>query len=267
MKHLFYLLLTVFFVLTLAACSQQKTETQEPKTEEEQDLQPVSWSYTGEAGPQSWGELDEEYAACVNGSEQSPINIDFSQAKIGETLVNIDTHYEPASFSFVNDGHTIQVNNSSKKNKMILEETEYRLIQFHFHTPSEHQFNGIQYPMELHLVHQNGKDELAVLGVRIQEGNVNENLQPIWDVLPKEKTEEEVAVNESINLQPLLPQTKSFVHYEGSLTTPPCTEDVKWFVLEQPIDMSKEQIEAFRQIFPDNHRPVQPINEREIMKN
>ena len=274
MKRLVNSLLAVFFTSILMACSQQETETNEPeeatvteaKEQEEQELQTAYWSYTGEAGPESWGHLDESYAACVNGSEQSPINIEASQVKADGGMEDVDTQYEPTTFSVMNNGHTIQANTVSENNKMILGEAEYRLVQFHFHTPSEHQFNGQPYAMELHLVHQNENSQLAVLGLMIQEGKKNENLQAVWDMLPKEKTEQDLPIGEPINLEALLPEADSFFHYDGSLTTPPCTEDVKWVVFEQPIEMSKEQIEAFQQIFPANHRPVQPLNEREIIQ-
>ena len=274
MKRLVNSLLAVFFTSILMACSQQETETNEPeeatvteaKKQEEQELQTAYWSYTGEEGPESWGHLDESYAACVNGSEQSPINIEASQVKADGEMEDVDTQYEPTTFSVMNNGHTIQANTVSENNKMILGEAEYRLVQFHFHTPSEHQFNGQPYAMELHLVHQNENSQLAVLGLMIQEGKKNENLQAVWDMLPKEKTEQDLPIGEPINLEALLPEADSFFHYDGSLTTPPCTEDVKWVVFEQPIEMSKEQIEAFQQIFPANHRPVQPLNEREIIQ-
>lgn len=274
MKRLVNALLAVFSTSILMACSQQATETNEveeatvteAKKEEKQELQTAYWSYTGEEGPESWGHLDGSYAACVNGSEQSPINIEASQVKADGAMEDVDPQYEPTTFSVMNNGHTIQANTVSENNKMILGEAEYRLVQFHFHTPSEHQFNGQPYAMELHLVHQNENSQLAVLGVMIQEGEKNEDLQSVWDMLPKEKTEQDLPISEPINLEALLPEVDTFFHYDGSLTTPPCTEDVKWVVFEQPIEMSKEQIEAFQQIFPANHRPVQPLNEREIIQ-
>lgn len=276
MKYLGYLLTSLLFSSILIACSPQNTETTKPaqeaesvteKKKEEHDIQPAPWSYTEEEGPESWGSLDQVYAACINGSEQSPINIEFSHVKPNEEAGDIAVQYEPAKFSLINNGHTVQVNNTSENNKIILEEIEYPLVQFHFHTPSEHQFNGRQYAMELHLVHQNEQGELAVLGLMIQEGSTNAGLQSVWKMLPDKKTEEEIEISDPIDLQSLLPQPQTFVYYNGSLTTPPCTEEVEWFVFEKPIEMSKEQIEAFQQIFPDNHRPVQPLNERELMKN
>ena len=272
MKLKLHLICTAFLSAALVACSPQATKTVEPNIEivsqgEEHDLQAASWSYTGDTGPESWGELDQKYASCVNGSEQSPINIEFSQGEIKEMAGSLEVLYEPASFSVTNNGHTIQVDNASENNKINLDGTDYRLIQFHFHTPSEHQFNGQQYPLELHLVHQNDNDQLAVLGVMIQEGVENESLRSIWAALPEQKTTNTNFINENINLQDLLPKQPTLFYYDGSLTTPPCTEKVKWVLLEQPIEMSKEQIEVFQEIIPHNSRPVQPLNEREINKN
>jgi carbonic anhydrase len=182
-------------------------------------------------------------------------------------LENIQIQYKPTPFSLVNNGHTVQANASTPANSIVVEGKEYKLAQFHFHTPSEHQFNGEHYDMELHLVHQDANGKLAVLGVMIQEGKQNEKLASVWEALPQEETENDVSVDEPVDLQALLPADQTSFHYNGSLTTPPCSEGVKWIVFEQPMEMSKEQIQAFQQIFPDNHRPVQPLNEREIIKN
>ena len=276
MKKVIHLLSAAILVSALAACSQHAPKTVEPETKtvsvteeqaQEHDLQSTAWSYEGATGPGSWGELDQQYAACVNGSEQSPINIELSEAETNKTIEEVNIQYEPTTFSVINNGHTIQANTASVTNKIILDETEYQLVQFHFHTPSEHQFNGQPYEMELHLVHQNESGELAVLGVMIQEGNMNEYLQPVWAALQEEITEEDISLSEPVQLQTLLPKDPTFLHYNGSLTTPPCTEEVEWIILEQPIELSQEQIQVFQQIFPDNHRPIQPLNEREVIRN
>ncbi|MDI7740612.1 carbonic anhydrase family protein [Lysinibacillus fusiformis] len=276
MKKVIHLLSAAILASALAACSQHAPKTVEPETKtvsvteeqaQEHDLQSTAWSYEGATGPESWGELDEQYAACVNGSEQSPINIELSEAETNKTIEEVNIQYEPTTFSVINNGHTIQANTASVTNKIILDETEYQLVQFHFHTPSEHQFNGQPYEMELHLVHQNESGELAVLGVMIQEGSMNEYLQPVWAALQEEITEEDISLSEPVQLQTLLPKDQTFLHYNGSLTTPPCTEEVEWIILEQPIELSQEQIQVFQQIFPDNHRPIQPLNEREVIRN
>ncbi|MDS9473153.1 carbonic anhydrase [Sporosarcina pasteurii] len=259
--------------LLLGACSEQTTETTEPEKEEvahiieneETDVTSTAqWAYDADIGPDHWGELDNSYGACMNGSEQSPINIESTQVKTSEELENIDIQYESTQFSIMNTGHAVQANPATTNNSILVEGKEYTLAQFHFHTPSEHQLNSQYFDMELHLVHQDANGDLAVLGVMIQEGEENEALASIWGVLPENETEEDVDVEEAIDLQALLPSNQKSFHYNGSLTTPPCAEAVKWIVFEEPIEMSKEQIQAYQEIFPDNQRPVQPLNDREI---
>ncbi|KAB2334489.1 carbonic anhydrase family protein [Cytobacillus depressus] len=277
-KNLVYPFLVVSLSFLLGACSEQTKETTTPKKEEVTNMKEneatelnntptASWSYEEETGPDHWGELDLSYSACIKGSEQSPVNIEFSQVKTSEKLESIEIKYQPTPFSIVNNGHTVQANAATPSNSIVVEGKEYQLVQFHFHTPSEHQFNGQHLDMELHLVHQDTNGELAVLGVLIQEGKENEKLASVWDVLPKDETEKDILINEPVDLQALLPSDQASFYYNGSLTTPPCTEKVKWIVFEKPIEMSKEQIQAFQQIFPDNHRPVQSLVEREIFKD
>ncbi|OLS37162.1 carbonic anhydrase [Alkalihalophilus pseudofirmus] len=267
--------LLVAACLALAACAEQTetepaetapttTDSPEPSEEsqEESTEELTEWSYDGESGPEHWGHLHASYSACVDGSEQSPINIDLAEMEESQQIEEIDIQYEPASFSLVNNGHTIQKNAVDENNAITLDGQEYQLVQFHFHTPSEHQFNGEHFDMELHLVHQDINGNLAVLGVMIEEGAENEELAPAWGELPEEETENDIALEEPINLQNLLPEDQSSFHYNGSLTTPPCTEEVKWIVFKEPIQKSAEQIQAFQEIYEENHRPVQPLNER-----
>lgn len=224
------------------------------------------WSYEESTGPNYWGELAASNAACAKGSEQSPINIVSSQVKQEKRLGGKQMYYMPTTFTLHNNGHTIQVNATTENNSIVVAGKQYMLAHFHFHTPSEHQFNGQNYDLEIHFVHKDESGNLAVLGVMIQEGKKNQALATIWDSLPNKKNENDGAEKFQIHLPALLPQNQLSFHYDGSLTTPPCTEEVKWIVFEQPIEMSKDQIKAFQQIFKDNHRPVQPLNEREIIK-
>ncbi|MFS0577066.1 carbonic anhydrase family protein [Sporosarcina sp. 179-K 3D1 HS] len=278
-KNLMYPFLILLLSFVLGACSEQTKEATISQNEEgtdtveeveeatESNVTPTpQWSYEEETGPEHWGELDPSYSVCIKGNEQSPINIETSQVKTSEKLESLDIQYEPTDFSIVHNGHAIQANPAIQNNSIVVEGKEYKLAQFHFHTPSEHQFNGENLDMELHLVHQDGNGELAVLGIMIQEGEENEALASIWGALPKSETEEEVTIEEPVDLQALLPADQTSYFYEGSLTTPPCSEEVQWIVFENPIEMSKEQIQAYRQIFPGNQRPVQGLNEREIIK-
>ncbi|RBW68471.1 carbonic anhydrase [Bacillus taeanensis] len=273
------LFFTLLLCILLAACSQENQESEsttapaettanaptheEDKTPEQQD---VHWSYEGETGPEHWGELHPDYALCTNGTEQSPINIDTSELQASELLDDMTIHYEPTTFTVINNGHTIQANAAEMNNSILIGEKEYQLAQFHFHTPSEHQFNDKHFEMELHFVHKNDEGKLAVLGVMIKEGKENKPLQQLWEQMPTETTTEGKKLDQSVDILNILPENKTTFQYSGSLTTPPCSEGVKWLVLEQPIEMSKEQIEAFQNIFPHNNRPIQPLNEREVLK-
>ena len=253
-------LITLSFLL--GACTEQTLPQQNEATEVNSTL-PHPWSYEGQTGPEHWGLLDPTYATCSEGKEQSPININTSQVTESITK-DIKIHYRPTKITVKNDGHTIVVNTKNKNNHVQIGENTYILEQFHFHTPSEHQLNGMHDPMELHLVHKDKNGKITVIGILIEEGKENNILNSIWTVLPKEQTE--LQVLEPIDIKQMLPENEPSFLYQGSLTTPPCTEGVKWIVFEQPIEMSKEQIEKFQKIFPDNHRPVQPLNERSIYK-
>ncbi len=131
-----------------------QTKMLRKEEEESNDVHTAHWSYEGETGPEHWGDINPDYAACTNGKEQSPINIETSQVIDDEKLEDLDINYKPTGFSLSNNGHTIQANPSTKDNSLVVDNKEYKLAQFHFHTPSEHQFNGQNFDMELHLVHK-----------------------------------------------------------------------------------------------------------------
>ncbi len=267
-RKIIYPILLTCLLLSLAACSSEKADVpKEEKVQEEKQItvvQPAHWSYEGETGPEYWGDLDPTNAICTNGGKQSPINIEVAKTEKANEVEELKFNYASTSFTLANNGHTIQGNPSAIDNSIVVDGEEYKLAQFHFHTPSEHQFNGQSFDMELHLVHKSANNELSVIGLMINEGAANSALEQAWKVLPKEVTTEDVKVTDAIELMGLLPENKQTFRYEGSLTTPPCSEEVEWIILEQPIEMSKEQIELFRHVFEDNHRPVQPLNDREV---
>ncbi|MDR7002162.1 carbonic anhydrase family protein [Neobacillus niacini] len=266
-NKLFYKFLAVSLSIPLCACSVQTQDTTEPKEEKasrEENKHSTQWSYEGETSPKNWGKIDTLNSQCVNGKEQSPINIEISKVQPNQALDDVKITYQPTVFTFENNGHTVQANTIELNNSIVVEGTEYKLAQFHFHQPSEHQFNRKNFEMEIHLVHQDKNNRLAVLGIMIKEGSKNKSLAEIWGKLPKEETKEGIKLIQPIDLTSLLPKSQKSFRYNGSLTTPPCSEKVKWVVLEQPIEMSKAQIDAYRKIFPDNHRPVQPLNERDV---
>jgi carbonic anhydrase len=222
---------------------------------------PAHWTYEGEEGPEFWGELDANYAACSSGHAQSPIDLIGVQ---GVDLTAIVFNYNPSALNIFNNGHTIQVNYDAGSS-ITYNETEYSLIQFHFHHPSEHTVNGESFPMELHLVHADAKGNLAVVGILLRQGEAdNAGLADVFANLPPEKSDPQ-PTELSVNAGDLLPQSRLYDTYTGSLTTPPCTQGVRWLVLTEPVEVSEAQLESFAAIFEMNARPVQPLNNRDLL--
>lgn len=228
------------------------------------------WNYVGATGPARWGHLNPDWAPCADGTSQSPIDID-------PTLLADrpapGTPLQPAELRIVhrghvtgeiNNGHTIQVNEAGG-DTLFLGDEAYTLQQFHFHAPSEHTVGKKGFAMEMHLVHQSAEGKLAVLGVFIEEGAPNAAFDPIWKHLPKEQGVEERLENVTLDVERLLPTDWSSYRYEGSLTTPPCSEGVAWIVMANPIQLSARQLETFRNLVYLNNRPIQPLNGRTVV--
>lgn len=222
------------------------------------------WGYDGSNGAQAWGDLEPGFAACKLGKFQSPIDIRDQEAKKAP-LPPIRFGYAAAPAEVVNNGHTIQVNLPAG-GTVGLADGEYKLLQFHFHTPSEEKINGKPYPMVAHLVHQDATGKLAVVAVLMKEGKDNAALKPVFDKLPGKEGDKR-ALPSTLNLTGLLPAARAYYRFKGSLTTPPCSEDVSWQVLKQPVEISKAQLDAFRKLYPMNARPTQPLNGRTVEQN
>ncbi|MFA6444668.1 MAG: carbonic anhydrase family protein, partial [Sterolibacterium sp.] len=220
----------------------------------------VHWTYDGNEGPKNWGKLSPDYQACGTGKEQSPIDIVDGQAA---SLPGIGIEYPQTGLSIVNNGHTIQINYGAEGGAS-LGGKPYRLAQFHFHTPSEHTVNGKPLAMEAHLVHKDAAGQLAVIGLFYKEGRANAFLDKFWKVMPKAPGPERSIGDITLRVAEMLPKDKSHYHYNGSLTTPPCSEGVKWYVLKKPLEASREQIRNFSALFVHNERPVQPLGARTI---
>ncbi|MBM3532237.1 MAG: carbonate dehydratase [Alphaproteobacteria bacterium] len=220
----------------------------------------VHWTYEGERGPPAWGKLSPEFQACSNGREQTPIDLkDAIRAEPGL----LSYAYKRMPVRALNNGHTIQINCPAGSQAQIAGQT-FELLQYHFHHPSEHVLAGQRFQLELHLVHRNKAGELAVIGVFIRAGQANQTLQSIWSVMPTRPGPEKWT-SVSVNPDRLLPANSTYFRYYGSLTTPPCSEGVLWTVYREPIEASEAQIRQFAQIFPNNARPVQPLNRRFLL--
>ena len=221
------------------------------------------WGYTGQAGPEHWGELTQAFTACKTGTRQSPIDINVTQL-LPANLGDIRFDYQSISPEVVNNGHTIQVN-YTEGSSFSVANRQFELAQFHFHTPSENTVNGKAYDMEMHLVHKNTSGELAVVGVFFKQGKQNAELDKLWRHLPEHSGEKHMLSDTSLSAANLLPKNRSYAHFNGSLTTPPCSEGVNWFVVNEPLEASAEQITRISRIIGNNARPVQQLNNRFVL--
>lgn len=216
------------------------------------------WSYEGESGPAHWGD---NFPTCASGTQQSPIDIKGPFEKASQEIV---LNYRPVTLRLLNNGHTIQVNTQGA-GSMSVGGVSYELLQFHFHKPSEEAVNGKHSAMVAHFVHKSADGKLAVIGLLLNEGSDNAVLKPIWAKAPRQEAPEVEIPESTINPSAFFPKKLSFYSYSGSLTTPPCTEGVTFYILRTPGQMSKEQLEAFP--FKLNARPVQALNGRKILAN
>jgi carbonic anhydrase len=220
------------------------------------------WSYAGETGPQAWSKINPDFGTCGKGNRQSPINIDEAMTLKGpaETL---QFNYQPSNGTVINNGHTIQVDVQGD-NWLTVRGTEFKLLQFHFHHPSEERVNSRGSAMVAHLVHKSAAGQLAVLAVLLDPGELNTLINTVWTYMPLDKGDSVRMPKDLLNLNELLPADQRYYQFMGSLTTPPCTEGVLWMVLKQPTAIAREQIKLFSQLFPNNARPVQPTNGRAV---
>ncbi|MDH5528218.1 MAG: carbonic anhydrase family protein [Nitrospirota bacterium] len=218
------------------------------------------WGYTGEGGPSHWGDLDDKYHMCKAGNSQSPIDIGAETPHQDATPLNMS--YKPTNVRVVNNGHTIQANYDAGST-LTVDGKVYNLLQFHFHSPSEHTYKGKPYPLEAHLVHKADDGSLAVVGVLIRKGRKNAFLEQIWNQMPTMVNHEMGSGTQ--NVADFLPSTDAYWHYSGSLTTPPCSEGVKWFVMDKSTTASPDQIDKFLGLIHENARPVQPLNDRAVV--
>ena len=222
----------------------------------------VHWSYQGENGPLAWAQLKPDFHLCAAGKRQSPINIEDS-ASLKGPAEPITFSYEQSGASVFNNGHTIQVDVLGD-NRIIVRGSEYKLVQFHFHNPSEERVNSQGFAMVAHLVHRNAEGQLAVVAVLLEPGAANPLIDKVWTYMPLDTGDRVRMPTNALELAQLLPKDQRYYQFMGSLTTPPCSEGVLWMVLKQPVTLSREQLRLFAQLFPNNARPVQAMNGRAV---
>ena len=223
---------------------------------------PSHWSYEGSTGAENWGNMKPEFALCKSGTQQSPININEAYA---QNLDRLQFFYQPSKLNIQNNGHTIQLNYDGGS-FLEVGKDRYQLLQFHFQTPSEEAIGGKRYPMVAHLVHKNEAGQLAVVALLINQGKADNPLfTQFWENLPSEHNETKIKDDIKYNVASLLPGNSSYWTFMGSLTTPPCSEGVRWFVLKEPLNISAKQISRFKREFSMNARPLQPLFERAVL--
>lgn len=223
------------------------------------------WSYQGKTGPLMWGKLDPAYKACSQGHEQSPLDI--RGAHLNKSLQPIEFHYMAGPVTLENTGHTIQVH-VNPGSYIVVDGVRYDLQQYHFHHPAEEAVKGKLADMNVHLVHKSADGKLAVIAVRLTEerGDPNATLATLWEHMPTTAGQTE-KVPGMVNPGGLLPGDRGYWTYTGSLTAPPCTEGVRWFVFEQDLSISRDQLRRFAAVYPLNSRGLQDPHGRKIEAN
>ncbi len=250
-------------LLGLVFSAQAKDETHKTIHKgNETKHQAAHWGYEGDVGPKHWGEMSDKFKLCSTGENQSPIDI---KENFDVELPPIKFNYSSKASKILNNGHTIQVD-VKPGSSITVDGISFELKQFHFHTPSENKINGKSYPLEAHFVHRNSdKNKFAVVAVMFEEGDANPVLEQVFGKMPA-KPSETVKLKKTLDYAQLLPKDQDYYRFNGSFTTPPCTEGVYWHVMKKPLTASKAQIAKFlKTMHHPNNRNTQPIGARIIV--
>ncbi len=255
------IILLFITLIALGSCKNETVSTRSVKKET-----PKHWTYEGETSPENWAEI-EKNSDC-DGKNQSPINIIVDHTVKINSIDNLKVFYTPETIisKVENNGHSIQFDfepgDSIRYKKEI-----YHLKQIHFHEPAEHLVNGIRYPIEIHFVHKSDQNNLTVLSVFGEEGEVSDLYGFFKTFLPI-KNGESKEINYAVDLTSLYPKSRNFYSYSGSLTTPPCTEGVNWVIFKDAIVLSYAQALKLKDNMPlNNYRNEQPLNDRKVYLN
>ena len=226
------------------------------------DKQDKSWAYSGNRGPEKWGSLNPEFAACNAGSQQSPINIDNTISAALKPLKRLQkfplTNIALKEHALVLDAGT--------GNMMVLDQKPYQLKYISVHVPSEHQIRQKSYAAELQMVHEDKTGHRVIIAVMLEEGPANPALDKLLGSLPKEK-EQSKRLLIRVTPNDLMPVKPAYYRYSGSLTAPPCTEGVQWVIMKEALKISRAQLSSLQQaIGESNQRPVQDSQGRMILE-
>ncbi len=243
----------------------------------------VHWGYSGAANPAKWAGISNKFTLCGSGRRQSPVDIKDEKSA---TLYSLRFQYRSVPLKVINNGHTLQANYDTARGEqtvnidgkaypvhakpvynstLMVGNVPYKLLQFHFHSPSEHARKGERYAMEVHLVHKNANGNLAVVSVLLKQGRQNPTLQKVLDNVSGNINEVNTIDDVSVSAADLLPRNHQLFHYSGSLTTPPCSENVNWFVMKRPMTVSRDQVNRFVKLMGKNARPLQGMHWRSML--
>lgn len=245
---------------------QIQDEDVQSKKEQPAKTQTAKWGYSAVNGAENWAKLSPDFVQCGTGKNQSPIDLRDENALGTQGLASLDVVYKEVPLKIINTGHSVQVN-YPLGSYIKVGKQRYELMQYQFHTPSEHHKEGFAYPMEMQFVHRDGDGNKVIMAVLFQEGESNANLNALLRRLPKEVGKEMLHREVKLNPATFLPANTEFYKYSGSLTTPPCTEGVYWMVFKQPIEASAEQIRQLSALMGENARPIQPLFARDLLKS
>ncbi|WP_230660351.1 carbonic anhydrase [Psychrobacter sp. I-STPA10] len=226
------------------------------------DTKKPLWSYAGTTGPAYWGDAA-SHSLCSEGKQQSPVNI--QQVKAASASEPM-TKYGRSDLNILNNHHTVVYTPTDENNVVMIDGEQYTLKQFHYHTPSEHQIGGKNFPAEVHFVNANAAGDLAVIGVMLNPTGDNETLDALLAASIAATDLNDTVLLRDFDINGLLPKNSPYYHYSGSLTTPPCSEQVQWYVMGEPLAVSQQEVQIMMQLFTGNNRPVEPLGDREIEK-
>lgn len=216
------------------------------------------WSYAGESAPYHWSEIDENFKQCESGTQQSPINL--KKSKSQKLAQKVTFNYQDLKGVVINNGHSIEID-FDQSAFLTLEGKKYFLRQMHFHAKSEHALNGVFYPAELHIVHESEDRHLAVVGIFIEIDEDEFDRYGFFQSLPAVGMK---GLSSEIKFSKILKNLGGHFYYQGSLTTPPCTEDVHWLIFDRHLKLSTQQLRGFESLYSNNYRPLQPLKGRHL---
>ena len=242
----------------------RQVETKAPADKKEAHATTVHWGYEGAGAPENWGKLSPKFSICAAGRNQSPIDI---KNTVDADLPPINFKYNMLSpADIINDGHTVQVNLWSG-GEITLDGEQFTLKQFNFHTPSENTIDGKKFPLEMQLVHLNKKNEIAIVSILFEPGKDDDLLTTLWKNIPLKAGESHKLDAKALKTMEFESKLNSYYRFNGSLTTPPCTEGVRWIVMKNTRHVSQAQVLAFQKALThSNNRPVQAMNARVIVE-